>query len=176
VSQIGEIAQTIGWRGAINHKVAEPSSVHNIPVIDNSNQFSTNVRTSVDCYVSGQYVQRNGKTFEITQRYTIYVAYNKENQMATMAQVRSRIVSDFESKYGKTFTVTNVYVPPVPIPIDQVTPGVQPGTDIPIEFYRGTDAFRSMTKYEKLRWDVGTERVKAETNIQSIRKRYKLGR
>ena len=187
-SQIAEIGQTVGWKGTPAHRTAEPSTVRTLPVIDNSNRYASNVRTSVDCYVSGQYVQRNGRVLEVTQRYTIFVAYSKETQLSTMNQVRDRVLSDFQAKYGGTFNVINVQVPQLPVPRSEQIPGVPPDKDA-MQLYGGSELFqdemirgtpnrifREMTKYEKLRYDVGTERAKAKTNIESIRKRYKLGR
>jgi len=175
-TQIGEIAQTVGFTGGTpSHRLAEPSSVQTLPVIDNSLPNQPNVRTSVDCYVSGQYVQRNGKVMEVTQRYTIYVAYAHSTQMQTMSQVRDRIVGDFEARYGRTFNVTNAFVPGLPVPKPQV-PGVAPGQTVPMELYGGTDMFREMSRYEKARYEVGGEHLKEETNIRNIRKRYGLKR
>lgn len=172
-SQIGEIANTIGWRsGTPNAKRAEPSAVRTLPVVDNTNRFSSNVRTSVDCYVSGEYVQRNGKSFTVTQRYTIYVGYTKDTQAATMSQVRDRIASDFQAKYGRTFTITDVSVPSMPVPKDAVVPGVGAGQDIPMELYMGSQFFKQMHGFQRMRYEIGTERTKADMNIKSIRSRY----
>ena len=175
-SQIAEIAQTQGWRGTPNHKISEPSHVSTLPVIDNSVPYQSNVRTSVDCYVSGSYVTRNGKTFEVTQRYTIFVAYSRETQAATMTQVRARIVDDFQAKYGRTFNVTNAFVPGLPVPKADTFGGIPPGGVAPLELYKGTDMFKSMMAYEKARFEVAGEHLKAKTNIQSIRQRYKMKR
>ena len=172
VSKISELATSVGFKGTAQHKIAEPSSVSSLQSIDNSVQTQSNIRTSVDCYVSGQYVQRNGKIIEVTQRYTIFVAYSKETQMQTMTQVRSRIIQDFEARYGNAFNVSTVYVPQIPVPKTAVLDGSTPGDVQSAGFYKGTDMFREMTKYEKMRYDVGGEREKSTTNIRSIRKRY----
>lgn len=171
---IGELAKQVGFKGTPQHRMAEPSSVRTLPVIDNASPLASNIRTSVDCYVSGQYVQRDGKVIEVTQRYTIFVAYHKETQFATMQQVRDRIINDFEAKYGKTFNVTNVYVPQLPVPKEKEVEGVGRGGEL--RFYEGSDLFKQMTKYEKARYEIGTQRQIASTNISSIRKRYGLKR
>ena len=123
-SQIQELANTVGFRGTPNNRIAEPSQIQTLPVIDNAVPTQSNIRTSVDCYVSGQYVTRNGKVTEVTQRYTIFVAYSKATQMQTMQQIRDRITSDFQAKYGKTFNVTNVYIPTIPVPKTQELEGI----------------------------------------------------
>jgi len=167
VSQISELASTAPFKGTSNHKISEPQTVQTLPVIDNALPRQATVRTSVDCYVSGQYVQRSGKVLEVTQRYTIYVAYSSSTQLQTMNEVRARIVGDFEAKYGRTFNVTNAFVPVMPVPNPDVREGVSP-----MEMYRGTDMFKEITRYEKMRYDIGGEQLKEETNIRSIRKRY----
>ena len=168
---IKEIANQTGFRGPVSHRRADPIDVRSLPVIDNADAFNKAVRTSVDCYVSGQYVQRNGRVLEVTQRYTIYVSYTKETQYGTMQQVRDRIARDFQEKYGNTFNISNIYVPNLPIPMQE--PRAEVGDE---QMYGGTDLFRQMTKYEKARYDIGTERLKADVNIESIKKRYGLKR
>lgn len=162
---IGQLASDVGFTGTGQHKIAEPSKVENIPMVDNSIPGKPTIRTSIDCYVSGQYIQKTGKMIEVTQRYTIFVSYSSQTQVQTMAQARDRIVGDFEAKYGRTFNVSAVHVPGLPVP-----PEKEEGQ--PMELYGGSRLFREMTRYEKLRYEVGTERLKAETNIRSIKSRY----
>lgn len=173
---IGELAKQVGFKGTPHHRLAEPSSVRTLPVLDNSSPVASNIRTSVDCYVSGQYVQRNGNVIEVTQRYTIFVAYHKQTQFATMQQVRDRIIMDFEAKYGKTFNVTNVFVPTLPVPKDKTFRGVRKGATGDLFMYEGSELFREMTKYERARYEIGTQREMASTNISNIRQRYGLKR
>jgi len=171
-SQIAELADTSGWRGAPTDRQTEPGVVTALPMVDNSNRFSNTVRTSIDCYVSGTYVTRKGGQFTVRQRYTIFVAYNKDTQAATMSQVRARIMGDFQAKYGKMFNVTNVFVPGLPVPKDDRVIGLKPGAEIPQELYFGSALFKQMSKFERVRYEIGTERSKASGNIDAIRKRY----
>jgi hypothetical protein len=175
MSDIRQLANEVGFKGTPNHRIAEPSSVRTLPVIDNSVPTQSNVRTSVDCYVSGQYVQKNGKVTEVTQRYTIFVAYSNQTQMQTMQQVRDRIISDFEAKYGKTFNVTNTFVPGLPVPQKDL-PGTGAGGVAPLEMYRGSDMFREMTRHERARYDIGTQKKQATVNIGNIKTRYGVKR
>ena len=173
---IGELAKTVGFRGTMQHRLAEPSYVRTLPIIDNSSPVASNVRTSVDCYVSGQYVSRTGNVIEVTQRYTIFVSYHKGTQVPTLNQVRDRIMADFEAKYGSTFNVTNVFVPLLPVPKSEVLPGVGKGTIGDMYLYGGSNLFRAMTSYEKARHEIGTQKQMAKTNIGNIRQRYGLKR
>ena len=161
---INELARSVGFKGQANHKIAEPNSIRTLPIIDNRVPTRKNVNTSIDCYVSGQYVQRNGKIIEVTQRYSIFVAYSSDTQRQTMQEVNTRIVGDFEARYGTTFNVTTVHVPALPIPIED--------KGEPLEMYGGSGMFREMSRYEHMRTDIFTEHLKERTNIRSIRKRY----
>jgi hypothetical protein len=89
-----------------------------------------------------------------------------------MQQVRNRIMSDFQGKYGKTFNVSNVFVPQLPVPKDEVGKGLKPGDEVTMEMYGGSEMFRQMSRIDKYRYDVGTEKQKSTVNIDSIRKRY----
>ena len=91
-SEIGQLLNTGVVRGTPSHKLVDTGYPASLPIIDNSMPGQSPVRTSVDCYVSGQYVGRDGKIIEVTQRYTIFVSYSKSTQLQTMSEVRSRIV------------------------------------------------------------------------------------
>lgn len=176
-SEIGQLANQGLLRRTSGHvRSAEPAHVRTLPVIDNSLPYVSNVRTSVDCYVSGQYVQRNGQVIEVTQRYSIFISYNKTTHYQTMQHLQERIASDFQARYGAAFNITTVYVPDLPAPINDNVPGVQPGQEMPIEFYTGSRLFKDQHEYQKLRLDIGKEHIKEKTNIQNLRKRYGFGK
>ena len=171
-TEISVLSNTTGFR-AVNarDRHAEPSSVRTLPVIDNSLPNGKNIRTSVDCYVSGQYVQRNGKSLSVTQRYSIFVSYGRETQVNTLKEVRERVASDFQERYGGTFNITTVFVPDLKTPVDVPLYGEDIG------LYGGSALFkRQLGNYEKMRLEVGTERLKDRMNVQSIRRRYGYSR
>jgi len=172
VTSITDLANQVGFKGTPSHRTAEPKMAV-LQSVNNSVPNQSNITTSVDCYVSGQYVQRNGKVIEVTQRYQIFVSYGQATQFATMDQVRNRIIQDFEGKYGKSFNVVNTHVPTLPVPTKPVLPGTTPGQSGDIEMYAGSGLFRDMTEFEKTRYDIKTQRVQSQTNIESIKDRYK---
>jgi len=176
VSKIQELAKTVGFRGTPNHRVAEPSTVHTLPVVDNALPTRSNVRTSVDCYVSGQYVNSTGKIIEVNQRYSIFVSYTRETQMQTMKQIRDRITGDFQEKYGTGFNITNAFVPGLPVPKEQEIEGIGEGGVGQLEMYRGSGMFRDMTRFERARYEIGTQREIAKINIEAIKDRYGVKR
>ena len=171
-SEIGQLLNTGVVRGTPSHKLVDTGYPASLPIIDNSMPGQSPVRTSVDCYVSGQYVGRDGKIIEVTQRYTIFVSYSKSTQLQTMSEVRSRIVADFMAKFGKTFNISTVYLPTLPVPVGQVPQGIADAS----QMYGGSEMFRAITKYEKMRVDIGTQKEIAQSNIKAIRERYKMRR
>lgn len=172
-TEIGVLANTgQGFRPQnARDRHAEPSHIRTLPVIDNSMPHGQNVRTSVDCYVSGQYVQRNGKSLSVTQRYSIFVSYGRESQVNTLKEVRERVAADFQERYGGTFNITTIHVPDLKTPVDV------PNYGDDMNLYGGSQSFkRQLGNYEKMRLDVGTERLKERLNVGSIRNRYGFGR
>lgn len=171
LTTIGELAKSPGFKGTPQNKLAEPDGVRTIPVIDNTLPVGKNMRTSIDCYVSGQYIQPNGKVIEVRQRYTIFVGYHRETQAQTMAEVRNRIISDFDARYGGTFNVSTVHVPDIPAAPVAAGPEDE-------QLYQGSGLWRRevMPPYEKERFDIATEKIKAATNIKNLRDRYRFRR
>ncbi len=168
---IGELARQHGLRGTPNYKTTEPQDVRTLPVVDNTLPVGKNVRTSIDCYVSGQYVQSSGKVIEVKQRYTIFIGYNKETVVATMADVRNRVISDFDARYGGTFNITSIVIPDLPAIPDA------PSAD-PEQMYQGSGLWRRevIPPYEKERLEISTEKIRATVNIKNIRERYRMAR
>jgi hypothetical protein len=167
-SVIRELATSVGFKSTNSYysKKAEPSAIKNLPVIDNTVPAQKNVNTSVDCYVSGQYVQTNGKTIEVTQRYTVFVAYSAETQAQTMTELKARITSDFESRYGGAFSIIDVDIPSLPRPVpDEPKLGADP-----LEMYRGSSLFKDIAKFEKLRVQFDNE---TKQTIRQLKDRYK---
>lgn len=181
---IRDIASSTGFRGNPNYREAEVAPERNLSTIDNSTPGAPNVNTSVDCYVSGEYVGKGGKTLAVRQRYTIFVSYSKATQAQTLGQVRSEITKHFQSKYGSSFNVTHVDVDAraMPIPAGHAVgqmfgnTDAGPGQIAPAEFYWGSGTFRAMTKFEKLRYDIGTQSEIKDANVKSLRERYKYGK
>ena len=161
-SQIGDIAKTSGWRGDSHNKTAEPGTVTSLPVVDNTDPRGKNIRTSIDCYVTGTYIGKKGQSFEVKQRYTIFVSYSSNTQQETMQQARNELVKDFSSRYGKTFNVRDIFIPDFkPAPEEAA----------PIEMYRGSTTFKNRFP-SRSQYDIDTERVMMKTNTANIKRRY----
>lgn len=163
--KISELAQSVGFQGNGKLKRAEPSISRTIPPVDKSVPLMKTMRTSVDCYVSGQYVQRDGRVIEVMQRYSVFIAYTRETQLEAMQEVRNRISQDFQNKYGQTFNIATIFVP------DLIAPPL-PTVPEPEQMYGGTSLFKQLSAYERERYEVSTERLKSDLNVHSIRQRY----
>jgi len=161
-SQISEIARSVGWRGDRSHKQAEPSQITTLPVVDKTDPVRKNIRTSIDCYVSGTYIGKKGQQFEIKQRYTIFVSYSKGTQYEAMQEVRNVVASDFSRKYGQTFNVRDIFIPNLTTPMDEAAP---------MEMYGGSRTFKGRFP-ERAKFSIENERIAAKTNIANIRRRY----
>lgn len=160
---VADIARTTGFRGSGAMRSAEPVEIRTLPVIDNGDMVdpARNVSTSIDCYVAGHYIGRKGQRLEVVQRYTLYVRYNPETQVATMQQVRSRIMEDFNARYGQ-FALSNIYVPELPAPVIAA----------PEYTYAGRDAWAA--RIRRASYEIGGEREKTQFNIEKIRRKYGL--
>jgi hypothetical protein len=162
-SQISDLARNVGFKGNSGFRVAEPHNVTTLPVIDNTVPGSPNIRTSVDTYVHGQYIGKNGQIHEVRQRYTIFVSYGGATQNQTMEQTRSVIASDFSNRYGRTFNITSVFVPML---------RSAPDAAEDMQFYGGSRTFKG--RFDRVKWELDTERAKFSTNTTNIKRRYSL--
>jgi len=164
--QIGEIARTSGFRGSQQHKIAEPAPISTLPVVDLSDPRGGNVHTSIDCYVSGQYVGKRGQIHEVQQRYTVFVSYGRDGQSDAMRQTRSVIASDFSKRFGGTFNMTTVFVPELRVP--------QGREADPELMYGGSRTFAG--RFDRSRYELEGEKIKYGENYKNIRRRYGLKR
>lgn len=167
---ITDLAKQGVLRGTQQHRIAEPRDISTLAPVDNSTHGRHHVTTSIDCYVAGQYIQKGGKTIDVHQRYTIFVRYSASTQEETLRQVRDLITKDFQVRYGGTFNITNVFVPLLPVPTQEIPKSA------PLEYYEGSRIFRSMTRTERARYEIGTQKVQSRLNIESIKKRYGVKR
>lgn len=170
---IRELAAQGAFKGSQAHRVAEPQ-IQQPPNIDNASRGKPKVTTSVDCYVAGQYLGGKGRTIEVVQRYSIIVSYTADTQQQTMDQLRDTVLRDFQARYGQQFNVSNVFVPGLKAPPVKI-PGLPPGERVaPVEMYMGAGVFRDRFRTDRLRYDIGTQKSIARTNIDSLKKRYRM--
>jgi hypothetical protein len=177
---IRDLASAGQLQGSGNAKHADPPTERQLKVIDMAEPGAPRVSTGIDAYVAGQYLGRNGKSIDVTQRYTVYVSYSARTQAQAMQQAREEVINHFQQKYGATFNVTNINIQDGPRARAAGIMGdfmgidgeVAPGQVAPSQFYLGGEFWKSQTRYEKIRWDVGSQSSIRRANVKSIRRRY----
>lgn len=164
---ISEVAEQ-GFSGNKWHKYAEIVGSRYV-TIDESTASENNVDTSVDCYVAGTYIGRDGATIEVRQRYTIYVSYSRSTQRIAMTKVRATIINDFERNFP-SFHITDVFLPEEKF----ITPLGKEGLRESEEFYYGSELFKTLSRRDVGRFRVGTERDIFKSRISQIKRRFNL--
>lgn len=166
MTSIAEISKTATFTGSKFHKYAD-LGVNNLQSVDYSGGKKNSVYTSVDCYVSGSYVGRDGKTIEIKQRYTVYVSYNRETQASAMNEVRKKIMMDFSGNFPQ-FRVSDVFIPDAKF----ITPLGDGSRVEDAYFYYGSGLFKNASRLDVAKYKMQTEKNIYKTNIKTIKKQY----
>lgn len=154
--------------GTKMHRQALAPDNNNI-AIDFSGTTKNNVNTSVDCYVSGSYTSKDGKTIDVKQRYTIFVSYNRDTQKQAMDEVRKRIIADFTTNFSE-FSITDVFIPESKF----ITPLGDSGKTEEAEFYYGSEMFKQLSRIDVGRYKITTERAIHTQRVGKIKDRYRL--
>lgn len=151
--------------GGKRHRFAEAVEIDKSSVLDYSDPLKNNVSTSIDCYVSGHYMDRKGNVLEVKQRYTVYVQYTKDTIVQAINGVRKRILDDFQSKYHG-MKIDEVFIPELikPLGADQISEDEG--------FYYGSKLFKEMTKSQKLDVDLRSAADMYKRNLGTIKRRY----
>lgn len=133
--------------------------------IDKREGNPVGITTSVDCYVSGTYVAAGGKSVDVKMRFTVYISYNEETQQEAMNQLRTEVMEQFRREFPN-FKVTDVFVPLHDLPKPEVKISEE---DM---LYYGSRAFKQITNYQKVRYELGTAGDIYRENRKIIRDRY----
>lgn len=165
---IAEISSDHGFRGSSYHKVADIMVPRQV-TIDESTPYLNNVNTSVDCYVSGIYSGRGGKSLEVKQRYTVFVSYSRKTQRIAMQKVREQLIRDFELNFPQ-FRISDVFLPEEKF----IIPLGDEGLAAPEEFYFGSELFKRMSRLDVGRFKLGTEGAIYRSRLDQVRRRYGL--
>lgn len=153
--------------GGKRHRFAEAIEIDKAHVLDYSSTVKNNVSTSVDCYVSGHYVDRQGNMLEVKQRYTIYVRYGQDTFNQALASIRQQILNDFQKKYPG-LTLDEVFVPNLIIP-----KGDEGLTEDEL-FYYGSKEFKKMSSLQQRDFQLKSAGDMYKRNVGTIKKRYSL--
>lgn len=151
--------------GGKRHRFAEAIDIDQSKVLDFSDPNTNNISTSIDCYVSGHYVDRNGNVLEVKQRYTVYISYHKESLTQAIAALRQRILDDFQNKYPG-MKIDDTFIP------ELVRPLGEEGITEDIGFYYGSQMFKALTKSQKLDTALKSAADMYRRNLGTIKDRY----
>jgi hypothetical protein len=168
LASIKEIAADHPFKGQKFHKFSD-LGVNSKYSIDHSGGKKNSIYTSIDCYVSGSYISNTGQSLEIKQRYTVYVAYNRETQKVAMNEVRQKIIDDFSMNFPQ-FRVSDVFIPETKF----ITPLGDDGVVENAEFYHGSNLYKAMSRIDVAQYKVEMEKNIYKSNVKSIKKRYGL--
>ena len=156
-----------GFKGNKQHRWAELPQNTQYTVDHSGAGRKNNVYTSIDCYVSGTYINKTGGVMEVKQRYTIYVSYNRDTMQQAMTEVRSRVVNDFSGNFPE-FRISDVFIP------DQkfIQPMGDHGLVEDVQFYQGSEMFKNMSRIDVAQYKIQMEGDIYKANVKNIKKRY----
>jgi len=160
-----EIFKKHNFRGSKSNKVASPESEI---VLDYSEPNKANISTSVDCYVSGQYVSTNS-VLEVNFRFNIYVKYSADTVDEAMAGVRQRVEQDFQREFPG-FELTSVIIPKERF----IIPTARGSMSEDEFFYYGSNLYKRITQMDQARFDMRVHRDIYDKNIDIVKDRYGL--
>jgi len=160
---ISEIASTSGFKGSKYHKYSDmPADTRTAIDLSEGKKRSSVISTSVDCYVSGTYVNNKGMSVDIRQRYTVFVSYNIKTQVMALRSTRDQIMRDFTNRFTD-FKITDVFVPETSF----VTPIKEGPEDV--AYYEGSELFKRMSKIDVAEYRAQTERAIYESRLKKIK-------
>ena len=164
MTSVSELLKSGRFQGSSSYKHAE--FPHRDFTLDFSDPTKRNVYTSVDCYVSGTYFAK-GRVFNVTQRYSVFVSYNKETRQHAMLKVRDQVMQDFQHEYPE-LSISDVFIPENKFGIPM---GGPPGSQ-PTEFYQGSDLWKRMSRFDVARYKLSVEKEIYKSRTDNIRKKY----
>lgn len=158
--------ERFSWIGK-KDRFGESAAPQELSTIENKVAGERSIDTTVDCYVTGQYIDSAGKLFSIKQRYSIRIIYSTSTMHEVMAELRARLVSEFELKYSQFgFNVTDVFIPEM-VTLSPV---------MPEEEYRGRRLWKLMTRIERKSYgeEMRTAREVFRGRRMGLIRRYKV--
>lgn len=157
------------WIGSTRARQGERQRVKELRSIDLSRRGEPTIRTTIDCYLTGSYIQRTGKSSkqgrQITfrQRYSISIRYSTSTANQIYSEVRQEIIRSFESQFAGTgVQINDVFVP---------TLG-EPTEPSPVQLYTGGRMWKLVTRTELKRRELTTADAIHKANIRGIIRKY----
>lgn len=155
------------WSGPNKARSGEISRPKTLPSLDYSSEKEKPIITTVDCYVTGTYIDNKGKIFTIRERYSIDITYSNSTIIEAMARVRQLLISKFQED-NPSFEIGRIFIPELPPEMKRIPE--------PKYTYRGGRVYRYMTRIEEGKLMLGTEKDIYKSRAERIIKRYGLKR
>jgi hypothetical protein len=137
-------------------------------VLDYSEPNERKMALSLDCYVSGQYVDKKGNSVEVKFRFNVYVRYSASTMQNAMSGLRGRLMEEFKREFPG-FEPTTVFVEP-----DKWRVPVAPTAAQEVGFYEGGELYKKLTGMQIARYEIATRKDIYDSSVSMIKKRYGL--
>lgn len=137
-----------------------------LPSLDYTERTEKSISTSVDVFVTGQYISHKGRTFSIRERYTVHVRYSMSNIREVMSRIREMIMSKFQQD-NPDFNITDIFIP------ELIRPSAVPE---PKYMYRGGRVWRYITRFSEGRFRLQTEKDIYKSRASRLIAKYGLKR
>lgn len=154
------------WDKAKNARYGSSIIVESLPSLEYEEKGKRSISTTVDCYVTGTYITREGKLFSIKQRYSIDVSYTRDDIIEVMSRIRQMIMEKFKAEHPE-YNISDVFIPELLSPRNIPEPAY---------FYRGGKLYRYLTRFSEGRYILQTEKEIYKSVAKKIIKRYSLRR
>lgn len=162
----GSLFERFSWVGGSQSRYGDSAEAIQLPTVDDTVQGEYVVDTTIDCYVTGTYIDKKGRLTQVKQRYSVRIRYSKSTFDRVMAALREKLASAFTDKYsGYGFDITNVFIPDL----------LMPREPAPAEEYKGSRYWKLITRVEMQR-EQDLARTIYRSRIKGIIKRYSIRR
>ena len=157
------------WTGPKKAPYGELLRPITLPPMDYSSDREKTITTTIDCFVTGQYVDNRGKLFTIRERYKISVSYSNSTIIETMMRVRQMLIMKFTEE-NPSFSVSEVFVP------DLYPDMTSRRLMQPIFSYKGGKIWKYLTRIEEGKLVLGIEKDIYKSRAEAIIAKYSLKR
>ncbi len=156
------------WIKNPKQQVGDSIVIQRLPEQDFSEEGERSIETTVDCYVTGSYVdQQKGKVFQIRQRYSIDITYSNSSLVRSTNFVRQEIIRRFEQD-NDNFSINEVIIPDLR--------KIVPEAPDPILFTGGSRIWKRITRVEEGKLALRREKDIYKSRARRLIERYGLKR
>jgi hypothetical protein len=144
-------------------ELIRPSDVE----LDYADPSETPITTTIDCFITGTYIDQKGKMFTIRQRYSVTITYSSSTVVQAMARIRDRLIQKFQAE-NESFMVGDIFIPELQREVPFKT------TPEPIYTYRGGKLWRYLTRIEEGKFKIGLQKEAYKNRARMLIAKYGL--